>query len=86
MIENLSRGLLVGSKQLPEVHTLLTSSCSILDIKDVPELYVIQSSEVNAYTLAINGRKPFIVVYSRLLELLTPEEVTFYFCIISNNL
>lgn len=29
----------------------------------------------NAYTLAISGRKPFIVVHTSLLELLTPAEV-----------
>jgi hypothetical protein len=29
----------------------------------------------NAYTLAIAGRKPFVVVHTALLELLTPAEV-----------
>lgn len=29
----------------------------------------------NAYTLAIAGRKPFIVLHTALLDLLTPEEV-----------
>jgi Zn-dependent protease with chaperone function len=40
-----------------------------------PELYVRQNPVPNAYTLAIAGRKPFIVVHTALLELLTPAEL-----------
>jgi Zn-dependent protease with chaperone function len=40
-----------------------------------PELYVRQNPNPNAYTLAITGRKPFIVVHTSLLELLTPPEL-----------
>lgn len=35
----------------------------------------LQNPVPNAYTLAIAGRKPFIVVHTALLELLTPAEV-----------
>lgn len=35
----------------------------------------IQNPLPNAYTLAIAGRKPFIVLHTALLDLLTPEEV-----------
>ena len=34
-----------------------------------------QNPSPNAYTLAIAGRKPFIVVHSALLELMEPAEV-----------
>lgn len=34
-----------------------------------------QNPVPNAYTLAIAGRKPFIVVHTALLELLTPQEL-----------
>jgi hypothetical protein len=40
-----------------------------------PELYVRQNPVPNAYTLAIAGRKPFIVLHTALLELLTPAEL-----------
>jgi hypothetical protein len=40
-----------------------------------PELYVRQNPNPNAYTLAITGRKPFIVVHTSLLELLTLPEL-----------
>jgi len=41
----------------------------------VPDLYVRQSPHPNAYTLAINGKQPFIVVHTALVELLSPQEL-----------
>ena len=43
--------------------------------RDFDWLLVVQNPSPNAYTLAIAGRKPFIVVHSALLELLAPAEV-----------
>lgn len=40
-----------------------------------PDLYVRQSPVPNAYTLAISGKKPFIVVHTSLLDLLTEAEI-----------
>jgi hypothetical protein len=48
--------------------------CTMLELEP-PELYVRQNPSPNAYTLAISGRKPFIVVHTALLELLTPQEL-----------
>jgi hypothetical protein len=42
---------------------------------DAPDLYVRQNPSPNAYTLAINGKKPFVVVHTSLIELLTPAEL-----------
>ena len=39
------------------------------------KLFTLQSPIPNAYTLAISGRKPFIVLHTALLELLTAQEV-----------
>ena len=39
------------------------------------DIFVMQNPVPNAYTLAIGGRKPFIVVHTALLELLEPLEV-----------
>jgi hypothetical protein len=47
---------------------------SILQMEP-PDLYVRQNPVPNAYTLAITGRKPFIVVHTSLLELLSPREL-----------
>ena len=38
-------------------------------------VHPLQNPVPNAYTLAIGGRKPFIVVHTALLELLEPLEV-----------
>lgn len=53
---------------------MLTEACDVLDIP-VPQLYVRQNPVPNAYTLAMQGNKPFIVIHSALIDLLTPEEV-----------
>lgn len=73
-MENISSSVLVGPDQLSSVHALLIEASSILGMTP-PELYVRQSPQPNAYTLAISGRSPFIVVHTALLDLLTPEEI-----------
>lgn len=68
--------------QLSELHQLLIEASKILNIEP-PDLYIRQNPIPNAYTLAISGRKPFIVVHTSLVELLTRKElqVTFLFYI-----
>lgn len=68
--------------QLSDLHGLLVEAAEILNI-EAPDLYVRQSPIPNAYTLAISGKKPFIVVHTSLIELLTREElqVRTLFCI-----
>lgn len=41
----------------------------------VPDLYVRQSPHPNAYTLAVNGKRPLIVCTTALVELLTADEL-----------
>ena len=40
-----------------------------------PELYVRQDPRPNAYTMAVQGQRPFVVVTTALLDLLEPREV-----------
>jgi Zn-dependent protease with chaperone function len=72
--ENLASAVQVGERQMPRLHASLIQAAHILDM-DVPELYVRQNPIPNAYTLAIQGRKPFIVLHSSIIELLTDEEL-----------
>ena len=60
--------------QLPELHQLMVEAAEILNIEP-PDLYVRQSPVPNAYTLAISGKKPFVVVHTSLVELLTRKEL-----------
>ncbi|XP_043706238.1 protease HtpX homolog isoform X2 [Telopea speciosissima] len=61
-------------KQLPELHQLMVEAAEILNV-EAPNLYVRQNPVPNAYTLAISGRKPFVVVHTSLVELLTRREL-----------
>lgn len=74
LLENIGSSVLVGPDQLPSLHALLAEAAAVLEM-DPPDLYVRQNPVPNAFTLAITGRKPFIVVHTALLELLTPAEV-----------
>ncbi|PSC71911.1 protease-like protein isoform X1 [Micractinium conductrix] len=74
MLENIGTSVLAGPDQLPSLHKLLTEAAGMLGM-EAPDLYVRQNPVPNAYTLAIAGRKPFVVMHTALLELLSPAEV-----------
>jgi Zn-dependent protease with chaperone function len=73
-VENIASSVLVGEKQLPDLYQLLLEACKILDI-DPPQLYIRQHPAPNAYTFAMRGKQPFIVLHTSLVELLTPQEI-----------
>jgi Zn-dependent protease with chaperone function len=73
-VENIAASVLVGEKQLPDLHNLLLEACKILDIEP-PQLYIRQHPAPNAYTFAMRGKQPFIVVHTSLIDILTPEEI-----------
>jgi Zn-dependent protease with chaperone function len=73
-LNNIAASVLIGENQLPEIHKLLVEACQILDL-EVPQLYLKQHPAPNAYTMAVRGKKPFIVVHTSLVDLLTPEEL-----------
>ncbi|WP_199249492.1 M48 family metallopeptidase [[Phormidium] sp. ETS-05] len=73
-LENIASSVLVGEKQLPDLYALLKDACKILDLEP-PQLYVRQNPVPNAYTFAMRGQQPFIVIHTSLLELLTPGEI-----------
>lgn len=73
-LENIASSVLVGERQLPDLYALLTEACTILDLEQ-PQLYVRQHPVPNAYTFALRGKQPFIVIHTSLIDLLTPEEI-----------
>ncbi len=73
-LDNISSSILVGEQQLPDLFQLLREACEILDL-EVPQLYVKQNPVPNAYTFAMRGKQPFIVMHTSLIELLDPEEI-----------
>ncbi|MUL39353.1 M48 family metallopeptidase [Gloeocapsopsis dulcis] len=73
-VENIASSILVGEQQLPQFHKLLVEACQVLDLEP-PQLYVRQHPVPNAYTFAMRGKQPFIVMHTSLLELLSAEEI-----------
>lgn len=74
LLENIGTSVRIGPQQLSSIHDLLLEACEMLQM-DPPELYIRQNPVPNAYTLAISGRTPFIVIHTSLVELLTPKEL-----------
>jgi Zn-dependent protease with chaperone function len=73
-LENIASSVLVSEQQLPELYHLLVDACQVLDLEQ-PQLYVRQHPAPNAYTFAMRGRQPFVVIHTSLIELLTPAEI-----------
>ncbi|KAL1547378.1 Plastoglobule-localized metallopeptidase 48, chloroplastic [Salvia divinorum] len=74
LLENIGTSVLVSENQLPELHELMIEAASMLNL-EAPDLYLRQSPVPNAYTLAISGKKPFVVVHTSLVELLSRKEL-----------
>ena len=73
-LNNISASILVGKTQLPHLHQLLLEACTTLDLEP-PQMYVQQNPQPNAYTFAMRGKQPFLVLHTSLIDLLTPEEI-----------
>ncbi|KAL9276969.1 hypothetical protein ACSQ67_025483 [Phaseolus vulgaris] len=74
LLENIGTSVLVSKNQLPDLYHLMVEAAEILNV-DSPDLYVRQSPVPNAYTLAISGKRPFVVIHTSLVELLTKAEL-----------
>ncbi|WP_026079739.1 M48 family metallopeptidase [Spirulina subsalsa] len=73
-LNNIASSVLVGENQLPHLYHLLQEASQVLDVEP-PQLYVQQNPVPNAYTFAMRGKQPFIVLHTSLIEMLTPEEI-----------
>ena len=73
-LENIATSILVGPNQLPNIYNLLVEACQVLDL-EIPQLYIKQHPVPNAYTFAMRGKQPFVVVHTSLVELLNEAEL-----------
>ena len=71
----LANAVQVGPAQRPELDALLTEVLATLDWQVRPELYVTESPLANA--AAVGFEKPFIIINSELLRVLSREERKF---------
>jgi Zn-dependent protease with chaperone function len=73
-LENIASSVRVSERQLPDLYQLMVDAARVLDL-ELPQLYIRQSPVPNAYTFAMRGRQPFVVLHTSLLDMLTPEEI-----------
>jgi Zn-dependent protease with chaperone function len=71
----LASSVRVSEEQFPEIHKSFLEACRVLDVSPVPELYVAQTPIVNAGAVGVD--KPFIVINSGTVSLMSPEELQF---------
>ncbi|MCI0411703.1 M48 family metallopeptidase [bacterium] len=72
---NVSQNIRVSSKQFPQVHNLFREACDVLDIKEMPEIYIATAYIPNAFTFGME--KYSVTLLSGVLDLLTEEELLF---------
>jgi Zn-dependent protease with chaperone function len=71
----LASAVRVSERQFPHLHDMLRDGAYVLDLPEVPELYVSQDPLVNALTLGAD--KPFIVVTTGMINLYDAAELRF---------
>jgi Zn-dependent protease with chaperone function len=73
-LNNIAAAVQLSDRQLPHIYQLLIDASRILDLEP-PQLYLKQHPAPNAYTMAMRGQKPFVVIHTSLVELLNPGEL-----------
>ena len=72
---NVSQNVRVGKKQFPSVYNLFREACDVLDIREMPEIYVSTVYIPNAFTFGMKNYS--VTLLSGVLDLLTEEELLF---------
>lgn len=72
---HLASAVRVGPTQFAEVHEIVQDAAKVLDLYEVPEVYVVQDPAVNAFTIGID--RPWIVVTTGALDLFDDAELRF---------
>jgi Zn-dependent protease with chaperone function len=71
----LASSVRASQEQFPHLYRLMLDGAAILDLDEVPELFISQDPVPNALTLGAD--KPFIVVTTGLVDLVDPEEMRY---------
>src|SRR5437867_984827 len=72
---NTAERVRVGPKQCPKIYELFRESCSVLDIPEIPEIYLSTVYIPNAFSFGID--RYTVVLLTGLVDLLTEEELLF---------
>ncbi|MBO0808764.1 MAG: M48 family metallopeptidase [Actinobacteria bacterium] len=71
----LASSVKTSTEQFPHLHELLLDGSAILDLPEVPELFISQMPIPNA--MALGSDKPFIVITTGMVDLMDGEEMRF---------
>ncbi len=74
-LDFLGGGIRVDDRQFPGVSRVLAEVGRVLDVDELPEVYVVNDPHTNAMTIGMD--KPIIVLNSALFDLLDEEEMRF---------
>lgn len=75
------QGLAVGPNQFPEIYKMGVDCAKRLGI-GVPNIFVVNDTSINAYTIAADDVSPLIVLHSGIIERMTPGELK---CVIGHE-
>lgn len=67
--------LKVTKESYPKIYQYLEFACKILDVRDVPELYIEWGYSINACT--VGSEHPIIILQSGLIDLCDDDEIMF---------
>ncbi|MDF1699044.1 MAG: M48 family metallopeptidase [Saprospiraceae bacterium] len=67
--------LKLSPQSFPDLFQLVETACSILDVQQIPELYVHRSEQFTATTLGVE--KPMMAITTECLDKLSKEELLF---------
>ena len=72
-LQFLASGVRVSERQFPQINDMVRDGAYVLDLPEIPEVFVTQTPLVNA--MALGSDKPFIVIHTGLIDLLDAEEL-----------
>lgn len=72
-IQYTGSNLHVTASNYPKLHNLLRSTCEILNLPEIPDLYLTWEYSINGFTIGVD--KPIIVLNSGAIDLLTDHEL-----------
>jgi Zn-dependent protease with chaperone function len=72
-LQFLASGVRVSERQFPQINDMVRDGAYVLDLPEIPEVFVTQNPLVNA--MALGSDKPFVVINTGLIDLLDAEEL-----------
>jgi Zn-dependent protease with chaperone function len=74
-MEHLGASVRTSDRQFGRLHAMVRDAAGVLDLPRVPELYIKQSADLNAYTIGM--AEPIVVLHTALVDLLDADELRF---------